>query len=170
MLLFVVAHKVWWFSVLTLFCDVFVWFSSQRAIVSCFDLVLWRYCLLLLTICDGLGFDLILLLIVAHKVWLFSVWHCFVMLLFVVATKCDGIVFWPAFVMLLFLVAHKVRWFSVFDLVLWIYCLLLLTKCNGLVFWPYLLLFVNAHKVWWFSVLTLFCDVSVWFSSQSVMV
>ena len=89
MLLFVVSHKVWWFCVLTwfcdvivcccsqrwwcsilaLFCDVNIWFCSQSLMVLCFDFVLWRYCLFLLT-------------------------------------KCNGLVFWPDFVMLLFVFAH----------------------------------------------------------------
>ena len=40
MLLFVYAHKVRWFSVLTLFCDVFVCCCPQSAMVLCYDIVL----------------------------------------------------------------------------------------------------------------------------------
>ena len=52
MLLFIVAHKVEWFNVLTLFCDGIVCCCSQSMMVWCFDLVLCGYCLLLLTKCD----------------------------------------------------------------------------------------------------------------------
>ena len=64
---------------------------SQSVLVLCFDLVLWSYCLLLLTKCDCLVSDLVL--------------RCYILLLL---TKCDGLVSDLVFVLLLFVVAQKV--------------------------------------------------------------
>ena len=65
-MLFVVAHKVLWFSVLTWFRNVIVCRYSKSLMVVCFDLILCCYCLMLLTKCDGLVFcpDFVMLLFV----------------------------------------------------------------------------------------------------------
>ena len=145
MLLYVVAQKVWWFSVLTLFWDVIV-FVAQKVLLF----VLWP-CFVMF------------MFVVAQKVWLLSLltWFCdviicccskIVMVLsfdlilwwscFFLLTFGDCLVFWPCFVMLLFVVAHKV--------------------CDGLVFWlVFSLMSVVDFKVWWISVLTWFSVVTV---------
>ena len=158
MFLFVLAHKVRWFSILTLFWYAIVCCCSQNVIVLCFDIFLWCYCLLLRTKCDGFVFEPVLwcyclLLLTECDGWVF--WPCFVMFLLAVAHKVWWfcvfyLCIWPCFVMVLFVVAHKIWWFSgVFDLILWCNWLLLLTKDDGLVFWPdfVMLLLVVAHKV-----------------------
>ena len=133
--------------------------------VYSFGLILWCYCLLLLTKCDGLLF------------WP-DLW-CYCLLLL---TTCDVFVFWSDFVMLLFVVAHKVWWFSVltwfydvivccrsqsvmvlcFDVILWCYCLFVIA---GLVFWPCFVikLFGVANKVWWFSLTTAESRAKIWY-------
>ena len=130
--------------------------------------------MLLLAKCGGLVLwpcFVMLLILVAHKVWWFSVWPCFVMVLYVLRTKCFDLILWCY--CLLFLTKYMYVMVLCFDLALWCFCLLLLRKCDGLVFdlilwcyygccsqsvmvkcfWPDFcdVIVVVAHKMWWLS-------------------